>query len=70
MKAVGLPCSSNGKESACSAGDPGLFPGSGRGSGEGNSYPLQYTCLENPMEGGACWTTVHGIEKSQTELSN
>ena len=46
---MGLPCSSDGKESACSAGDPGSIPGSGRSPGEGNGNPLQYYCLENPM---------------------
>ena len=40
------------KESACNAGDPGLIPGSGRSSGEGNGNPLKYSCLENPMDGG------------------
>ena len=49
----GLLCSSNGKESACNAGDLGLTPGSGSSSGEGNGYPLQYSCLENPMDRGA-----------------
>ena len=44
---------SDGKESACNAGDPGLIPGLGRSPGEGNGNPLQYSCLENPMEGGA-----------------
>ena len=54
-----LPCSmavpggSDGKASACSAGDPGLIPGLGRSPGEGNGNPLQYSCLENPMDGGA-----------------
>jgi len=57
-------------ESACSAGDPGLIPGSGRSSGEGNGNPLQYSCLENPMDGGAWEATVHGVTKNQTELSN
>ena len=47
-----LPCSSKGKESACSARDPGLIPGSGRSSGEGNGNPLRYSCLENPMDRG------------------
>ena len=42
-----------GKASACNAGDPGLIPGSGRSPGEGNGNPLQYSCLENPMDGGA-----------------
>ena len=47
---MGSPDSSAGKESACNAGDPGLIPGSGRSPGEGNSYPLQYSCLENYMD--------------------
>ena len=49
----GFPCSSVGKESACNAGDPGLTPGSGRSLGEGNGNPLQYSCLENLMDGEA-----------------
>ena len=59
----GFPCSSIGKESACSAGDPGSIPGLGRYPGEGNGNPLQYSCLENPMDGGAWWATVHGVTK-------
>ena len=47
-----LPCSSVSKESACSTGDPGLIPGLGRSSGEGNGNPLQYPCLENLMDRG------------------
>ena len=47
--------------------DKGLIPGSGRFPGEGNGYPLQYSCLENPMDRGAWWATVHGVEKSQTK---
>ena len=58
-----LPCSSYGKESACSAGDQGSIPGLGRSSGEGNDNPLQYSCLKNPMDRGA---TVCGVTKSQT----
>ena len=54
----------DGKETACSAGDPGSIPGSGRSPGEGNGNPLQYPCLENSMEEGAC--TVHAVAKSQT----
>ena len=54
------------KESACNAGDPGLIPGLGRSPGEGNGNPLQYSCLENSMDGGAWWATVHGVSKSQT----
>ena len=50
--------------------DPGSIPGSGRSSGEGNGNPLQYSCLENPMDGGAWWAAVHGVTKSQTRLSD
>ena len=57
------------KESTCNAGDPSLIPGSGRSSGEGNGNPLQYSCLENPMDRGAWWATVHRVEKSWTRLS-
>ena len=52
-----------GKESACNAGDLGLIPGSGRSPAEGSSNSLQYSCLENPMDRGAWWTTVHGVTK-------
>ena len=51
--AMGFPGGSEVKASACKAGDPGLIPGSGRSPGEGNGNPLQYSCLENPMDGGA-----------------
>src|SRR5574337_1229534 len=61
------PYSSDGKESACNAGDPGLILGLGRSSGEGNGNPLQYSCLENPMERGAWRATVHGVAKSWTK---
>ena len=50
---LGFPGGSEVKTSACNAGDPGSIPGSGRSPGEGNGNPLQYSCLENPMEGGA-----------------
>ena len=63
---IKFPGGSDGKESACNAGDPGLIPGSGRASGEGNGNPLQYSCLENPMDGGAWRATVHGIVESDT----
>ena len=46
--------------------DVGSILGSGRSPGEGNGNPLQYSCLENPMDGGALWATVHGVPKSQT----
>ena len=52
----------------CNVGDLDLIPGLGRSSGEGNGNPLQYSCLENPMDGGAWWVTVHGVTKSQTRL--
>ena len=52
-----FPHSSVGKESACNAGDLGSIPGSGRSPGEGNDNPLQYSCLENPMDRGAWWAT-------------
>ena len=58
------------KASAYNAGDPGSIPGSGRSPGEGNGNPLQYSCLENPMDGGAWLATVHVVAKSQTRLSN
>ena len=46
--------------------DAGLIPGLGRSLGEGTRNPLQYSCLENPMDRGACWATVHGVTKSDT----
>ena len=55
---------------ACNMGDLGSIPGSGRFPGEGNGNPLQYSCLENPMDGGAWWTRVHGVTKSRTQLSD
>ena len=48
--------------------DVGLIPGLGRSSGRGHGNPLQYSCLENPMDRGAWWATVHGVAKSQTGL--
>ena len=66
----GFPGGSDGKESACSAGDPGSIPGLGRSPGEGNGNPLQYPCLENPMDGGAWQAAVHGVTKSQTGVSD
>ena len=57
---------SNGKESACKAGDLDSIPGSGRSPGEGNGYPLQYSCLKNPRDRRAWWATVHGVAKSRT----
>ena len=62
---MGFPGGSDGKESACNAGDPGWISGSGSSPGEGNGYPPQYSCLENSMDRGAWWVTVHGITKSR-----
>ena len=56
---VDFPVGSDGKESACNAGDPGSIPGWERSPGEGNGNPLQYSCLENPMDREAQQTTVH-----------
>ena len=61
-----FPGGSDDKESACNAGDLGLIPGSGRSPGEGNGNPLQYSCLENPMDRGAWWAIVHGVAESDT----
>ena len=63
-------CGSDGKGSACNVGDPGSTPGSGRSPGEGSGNPLQCSCLENPVDGGAWQATVHGVAKSQIQLSN
>ena len=70
LQTMGFPCSSVGKESACSTGDPGSIPGLGRSPREGNGNPLQYSCLENSMDRGAWWAIVHGVTKSRTQLSN
>ena len=66
----GFPGGSNSTEFVYKAVDLGLIPGSGRSPGEGNGNPLQYSCLENPMNRGAWWATVHGVTKSWTRLSN
>jgi len=59
----GFPGGSDGKESACNAGYPGSVRGLGRSPGEANGNPLQYSCLENSMDRGAWWATVHGVSK-------
>ena len=66
----GFPGISDGKESACNVGDPGSIPGSGRFPGEENGNPLQYSCLESPIDRVAWWATVHGVADSQTQLSD
>ena len=70
--AMGFPAGSNGKEYVCNARDLGSIPGPARSPGEGNGNPLQYSCLENSMDRGACQATVHtvhGVTKSWTQLS-
>ena len=62
----GFPGGSGVKASACNVGDQGLIPGLGRPPGEVNGNLLQYSCLENTMDGGAWWATVHGVAKSWT----
>ena len=64
---MGFPGGSDGKASACNAGDLGLIPGSERSPGEGNGNPLR---LENSIDRGAWWATVHGVAKSQTQLND
>ena len=64
MPKVAFPGGSDGKESACTSGDPGSIPGLGRSPVEGNGYPL-HSCLENPMDRGAWQATVHRSKKSQ-----
>ena len=61
-----FPGGSDGKASGYNVGDLGSFPGSGRFPGEGNSNPLQYSCLEDSMERGAWWATVHGVTESDS----
>ena len=67
--AMGFPRGSDSRESACNAGDLGSTPGSGRSPGEGNGYPLQDSCLENPTDRGAWRAIVHGVTKIRTQLS-
>ena len=59
---LGSAGGSHSKESAYNVGNPGSTPGMGRSFGEGNGNPLQYSCLENPMDGEAWWATVHGSQ--------
>ena len=67
---MSLPGGSDSKEPTCNAGNPGLIPGWGRSPGEGNGFPLQYSCLENSMDTGAWQATVRGITKSRILLSD
>ena len=68
-KCICFPGGSDGKESACNARDPSSIPGSGRFPGERNGNPLQCSCLENLMDRGTWWATVHRVAKNQTHLS-
>ena len=63
---MGFLGGSDGKESACKAGDPDLILELGGSPGEGNDHPLQYSCLENSLDKRAWWAVVHGVKKSQT----
>ena len=65
-QSVGFPGGSDGKEYACNAGDLGSIPGLGRSPGGGHGNPLQYSCLEDPMDRGAWPAIVHAVTKSQT----
>ena len=67
---MGFPGGSKVKNPPANVGDMGLIPGWGRSPEEGDGNPLQYSCLENPMDGGAWWATVHGVAKSRTRLSD
>ena len=66
----GFPGGLDSKASTCNVGDLGSIPVLGRSPGEGNGNLLQYSCLENSTDGGAWWATVHGVAKSQIQLSN
>ena len=67
---MGFPGGSEVKASAYNTGDLGSIPGLGRSPGEENGNPFQYSCLENPMDGGAWWAIVYGVAKSWTQLSD
>ena len=67
---MGFPGGSDDKELPATAGDVSLTPGLGRAPGAGHGNPPQYSCLENPMDRGACWATVHRVAKSRRQLSN
>ena len=69
MGMKGFPRSSVGKQSACDTGDPGSIPGMGRSPGEGNGNPLQYSCLENPMNRGGWQVAVHGVTRVRHDLA-
>ena len=66
---VSFPGGSDNEDSACNAGDPGSIPGLGRFPGEGNGNLLQCSCLENSMDRGACWATVHGVTEYNVHVT-
>ena len=70
QRSKGFPSGSDGKESTCNAGDPGLSPKLRRSPGEENGYPPPDSCLENSMDIGTWWASIHGITKSQTQVSD
>ena len=70
LRQAGFPGGSDGKESVCNAGNPGSVPESGRSLGEGNGYPLQYSCLENAMDRDAWQAAVHRVALSRPQLSD
>ena len=67
---MGSPGGSDGKESTCNVRDLDLIPGLGKTPGGGHGNPLQYSCVENPVDRGAWWPTVHGVTKSRTRVTN
>ena len=68
IREKGFPGGSEGKASACNAGDLGSIPGSERSLGEGNGNPLEYSCLGSPMDRGAWQATVHGVARVRHDL--
>ena len=70
LKHQGFPGGSDGRESVCSSGELGLIPGSWRSPWEENGKPLQYSYLENPMDRGVWWATIHGVAKNWTQVSD
>ena len=66
---MSFPGGSDNKDSACNAGDPGSIPGLGRFPGEGNGSLLQCSCLENSMDRGGCWATVHGVTEYNVRVT-
>ena len=70
IQSLGFPGGSVVKNLLANARDVGLIPALGRSPGKRNGTPLQYCCLENPMDRGAWWATVHGVTKSHTQLSD